>query len=307
VDPLQNIPCSPPSRGRAFSESVSPEPIEDIPLFISQKSPISKNQEHSPTSPPLILLPQPSKSQNNLVLKYIVSRTEPETPTEIIKTLCEFLDDLESQIPQQKPILGYMKKIALKLNHESTQESENLLQNNLIDPLIRKTTEPTQTIVCEDYETKKQKSETSIKSVISNKRWFRYNENNPNQEKIINKRLIHMSQHFGSMRNIYANPEKNENTEKLDKPDLKIMPIKSGPLKPNLIVSHNHTGSYDISSKIAIPKLDLGAAEKLGKNKGYMDEFMEKFDEFSMSWREDAKIMKTVAAEHNENINKNDE
>jgi len=245
-----------------------------------------------------------SQNEQDLILKYIVNRDKPKTRLEIAQTLQEFCIDLEKIMPSHKFILGYMKSLVQCLTNDS--DSDTVSGNKYTDdePILTKTGFVSPIMIREenkDFSEIMPHSDTKLKTYSLGKRWFRYkdviNNNSNNGLQKFNgfrQKLLNATRNSGGSMHIYATSEK-----------VTPQSCKSGLSKLSTFSKYAQQAKENIretkkslsSTKLIISKLQF---EKLSEKvetkeiKGYMEEFMDKYDEFSTSWRKEAESMKTV-------------
>jgi len=252
--------------------------------------------DSSPTHPtPIQFFKSSVKNHKSLIQKYLVNRNKPQTHLEIEQTLYEIIEDLQTVEPSQRFIFSYMKNLIQCLcadfdNKKSTSQNNTDVssKNAILKSLI----------FVEDNEDidSYPKSASSAQFYSNNMHSFSYETKRENEFK---RRFVNMARNGAKLKSTFSITEK-------------IQPLKSpdGHLIRNGF--HKQTGSINFPIKkaqsytqLTIPRLNIEKIfQKKNENintKGYLEEFMDKYDEFSNSWRESMEQMKTVAAMRQEN------
>jgi len=223
----------------------------------------------------------------------------PLTRSEIAQTLTELIEDLQKAIPAYKALFSYMKSLVSSLYKDSDHETISTNKNTDDEQSIRKQSLVNPLILIEeskDVIDSYPKSDSMLKPCSHNKRWFRYCDGINNKPKNgFKEKLLKATKFSESYNNL------NQVFSKASPKSVKNVTKEQPNLSKNMLQSQeacNKIHKSQSSTKLIMPKLQLEkVSETIDNNeiKGYMEEFMDKYDEFSKSWRNSFDHMRKIS------------
>lgn len=219
---------------------------------------------------------------------------------EIGKVFVQFLNDLDQILPGDREALSYMKELAGTLQQQTggggsnrTSDHPNYIYIGAAElgsesqepkaPARKATQDRAKRYGCEDMRyTDSRPSNPAIRFLAAHKKvasvpCFEY-----------------MMKSSGSNNSVNSNKTPSNATAKVEEKEKDMSKDKKPGRNPG--IDRQHVGSFQMvkahSGKVSIPKLQLKNVRMASQE--FNEEFLEKMDEFSESWRQEAEAMRTV-------------